>query len=326
MSKLPDGEYVLTERVTSPLPERLRTTRRGWMRAPYWLKGTHVTIKNGKWSFDRHYGYRDGADQLSDKQRRRVFIEVKSRLQPFAPVLPSHIVGRDAAEVLDFLFTTGKFTLDDAREALICHSIGDTIGTALSEFHAALPAAPPSQTPVAPGGLRVGDVIQDGNMKRYVATSAQHVNGEYEWQHEDTANYSFFDPFHANNETIVGHVADMLAEGLAALCADADADATVLGFDGAGNPVRAGDVLRSLEDPTDPDRFLVEAAANPDDHGPRVFFKRLKGCNPGFALISLQRGNKWRCEPASTPEHMPAPVTSRRDREPVDTASLFSLD
>ncbi len=85
-------------------------------------------------------------------------------------------------------------------------------------------------------------------------------------------------------------------------------------------------MLRSLKDPTDADRFLVIVAANPDDHGPRVCFKQLNGCPPGFSFISLRRGNKWRCEPANPPEHMPAPVTSRRDREPVDTASLFSLD
>jgi hypothetical protein len=51
--------------------------------------------------------------------------------------------------------------------------------------------------------------------------------------------------------------------------------------------------------------------------------------------MSLGHGNVWRCVPASQsvpaspPEHMPPPVeqiTSRRDREPVDTASLFSLD
>ena len=103
MAALPDGEYVLTEHVASPLPARLQTHRRGWMRAPSWPKDTHFIIKAGKWECDRHYGY-TRSTALSDRQRGRVFQAVRRYLQLWAPALPSHIVKYGAESALDFLF------------------------------------------------------------------------------------------------------------------------------------------------------------------------------------------------------------------------------
>jgi len=360
-----DGEYVLTADVNSPLPTRLQTRRRGWIRAPHWPKDTHFVIKDGNWSCDRHYGYSNGSSALTDKQRANVFRALRANMQRWAPALPSHVVGYSGKEVLDFLFATGKFTMDEVKEAHVCLNIGEYIGDALAALCKAPPPAPassPSQAPslLLPGGLRVGDVVRSsGDM--YVVCGPSGAG--YMWQGDSDSNPVFHAPYDATREPVIGHVADMLAEGLRALndapCPKKTCfycgvtmfegqslhaptcllqslriDGAVLGYDAARTPVRVGDTLHG-NDNGPATVFLVTGAAAAGPEGPRVYFRQLAGPKAPWTSMSLGHGNVWRCVPASPsvpaspPEHMPPPVeqiTSRRDREPVDTASLFSLD
>lgn len=214
MTALPDGEYVLTEHVASPLPARLQTRRRGWMRAPSWPKDTHFIIKAGQWTCYRHCGS-TGSAALSARQRDCVFQAVRRYLQLWAPTLPSHIATDCAESALDFLFVTGKITLDDVREAAACHDVGNTIGWALEGFFTKIAAsAPPSQVPATPGGLRVGDVIRSV-YSLYVVCA---LNGaEYMWQGNNEQSRVFAATHEASREPVIGHVADMLTEGLRGL-------------------------------------------------------------------------------------------------------------
>jgi hypothetical protein len=301
------------------------------------MKDTHFIIKNGRWSCDRHYGYRDGSDQLSHRQRTKVFQTIKWHLQSWAPALPSHVVGYSAKEVLDFLFVTGKFTMDEVKEACACGDVGDAIGSALAALCQAPSAPPPAPVVVTPAqvpatltSLRVGDVIQSGGYRYVVCDRGV---GEYMWQSDREHDPVFSGQYDPSIETFVGHVADMLAEGLAALHGaplSRQSHGPVLGYDGDGKPVRVGNVLHSRPDLDVTRHFLVTGPAEPDANGPCVFFKQLTGPAVSWLYISLQPPNRWLCEPASPPEHMLPPidqiVPSRRDREPVDTASLFSLD
>jgi hypothetical protein len=358
-----DGEYVLTANVSSPLPTRLQTRRRGWIRAPHWPKDTHFVITDGNWSCDHHYGYRNGASALTPKQRANVFRALRANMQRWAPALPSHVVGYSGKEVLDFLFATGKFTMDEVKEAHACLNIGEYIGDALAALCKAPPpppsapvAAPQAQAPGAPGTiLRIGDVIRPVG-DRYVVCDRN--GNEYTWQGDGYHSHVFVAPYEPSSGPVIGHVADMLAEGLRALnhapcpkqtCVHCGVtmfegqslhaptcllqslriDGAVLGYDSAGTIVRVGDTLHGKDTANPATVFLVTGAFPPDADGPRVSFKQLAGPTAPWNAISLERGNLWRCVPASPPEHMPPPVeqfTSRRDREPVDTASLFSLD
>jgi hypothetical protein len=257
VSALADGEYVLTQDVRSPLPTRLQTRRRGWMRAPLWTKGTHFTITNRQWECDRHFGYsRGGAARLTQKQKNLVFFTLRSHLEPWAPALPSHIMGGyEGARVLDFLVTTGRLTLDEVREAHALREVGDAIAEGLRalcpkpcpytldecfnsfcQTHAderaranaaaaaaherarANAAAAAAQAPTqAPTTLRIGDVI--GAMgDRYVVMD-RCANGQYTWQSENpsVSRPSFEGPYNETDEHFIGHVADMIAAGLGAL-------------------------------------------------------------------------------------------------------------
>jgi hypothetical protein len=102
-------------------------------------------------------------------------------------------------------------------------------------------------------------------------------------------------------------------------------DASVLGYDGAGNPVRALDVLRHVDNRA-PDRFLVIGAAPADSRGPNVFFKQLAGPVATWDRMSLTPGNSWRVDARLPHAPVSAPAASRRAPEPVDAEALFSLD
>jgi hypothetical protein len=294
MAALPDGEYILTERVESPLPTRLHSRRCGWMRASAWPKDTRFTIVNGVWQCSTmSYGSRRGA-RLSDRHRRLVFVAVRTFLVPWAPALPSQFLGYcDGNDVLDFLVTTGRLTLDEVREAHALHNVGSAIGDALEAFHAAPVAAPiAAPAPAGPATLRVGDVIEcgGGNGPRWAAIG---VSGpEFLWQSAEGCP-PFADRHRTDNEPVIGHVADMLAEGLAALSIVANRGPS-LGV-ATGNvqpiPVYAGDIL--IADGNRDVRVLVLGAAPSDKLGPRVRVAQLRGGDSLDGSISLQPGNGW---------------------------------
>jgi hypothetical protein len=289
MAALPDGEYILTERVANPIPSRLHSRRRGWMRAPVWSKDTHFTIVSGVWSCDAHLGYPRGT-KLTDKQRRLVFNTIRNFLVPWAPTLPSQFLTYDeGGDVLDFLVTTGRLTLADVREAYALRNIGGALGVALETFHKPAPPSVPTATPAVPATIRVGDVIESaGSKTRWVAMES--LGREFLWQSADGCE-PFSDPHRTNSETVVGHVAAMLAEGLAALSLVA---APVLGYAyGAGGfaPVYVGDIL--IADGNRNVRALVLEAAPSDALGPRVRVAQLGGGAGLNGSISLQRGNGW---------------------------------
>jgi hypothetical protein len=255
MAALPDGEYILTERVENPIPSRLHSRRRGWMRADVWWKDTRFTIAGGVWSCDGPYGSARGT-RLSDKQRKLVFTTIKPFLQPWAPALPSQFLPYDGGgDVLDFLVTTGRLTLDEVRAAYALRDVGGALAHALEAFHAAPVVAP--EPPVS-ATVRVGDVIASGggNGPRWVAIG---VSGpEFLWQSAEGCA-PFADRHRTDNEPVIGHVADMLAEGLAALSR------------GAGTFLRVGDVIVG---DTSPDPFVVMSV----DSAPKYTWQ---GTNPG---------------------------------------------
>jgi hypothetical protein len=179
------------------------------MREQRWRAGLHFTITNGSWSCDRHYGSVSGHARLTPPQKLAVRSALKAHLEPWAPALPSHTVNYNSKEVLDFLFVTGKFTLQDVQEALLCHDVGATIGRALEAICEA-----PAPVAVAPASLRVGDVIRSSTDLYVVCGFA---GSDYLWQSDGDSARVFSAPYDPCREPLIGHVADMIAEGLGAL-------------------------------------------------------------------------------------------------------------
>jgi hypothetical protein len=298
------------------------------MRVSAWAKGTRFTIVNGVWLCRAHSGF---DTRLNETQRRRVFGTVRKFLAPLAPALPSQLLTKlDAQETLDFLVTTGQLTLDEVLKACAMRNVGGALGEALRRFHSAPVAA---SGPAASSPIRVGDVIassQSSSDVRWIAVEI--FPTEVLWVSPQGGS-PFLDRFRSS-ERVVGHVADMLAEGLAALSAAPPLPAGALGRDSQGNPVRAGSVLRSLADTADDPRATRLRVIGPGPVDGFVAVSQLNGHNVPFDAVTLLPGpgNVWVCEPdaivvTESFRRGGAPQTAATEPvRPTDNVDPFSLD
>ena len=139
---LPDGDYILTCTVENPLPARLHSRRRGWMRVEKWHKNTHFTVEGG----ELFAAICRGTAHLSPSQKRKVGVAIRPHLQPWVATLPSELVPYgDCDEVLDILFGLGQLTLDDVRNALQTRKALTAIAHGLQDL------CDPGDPPVATG-------------------------------------------------------------------------------------------------------------------------------------------------------------------------------
>lgn len=227
---LTDGEYILTQDVTSPLPASAQrgARSRGWMREPRWREGTPFVLLDGTWSCGTHFGY--DRKPMSPRHRRMVLNLIKANLVPWSPTLPSHIMGSyDGTEVLDFMVAAGKLSLADVREAYASRTVATVIADGMSELCKA--PEPPKPGPKLDDldfsgpwkpELRAGDIVGDIMNGEYVMLRPT-GDGYYEWRSVRTLSdsaqtrASFAAPWHPPTEPVTGNIADMLVEGLQSL-------------------------------------------------------------------------------------------------------------
>lgn len=287
--RFPDGYYRLKTNVVSPLPARITGSRRrskGWAKG-LWHQHTEFKVEAGLLTCVTFNGV---TPKLSSNQRAAVALALEPYLEPI-PTLPSHLLKdtsfADADETLDALYALGKITLDDIREARTALDAASALqwhARDLGELASVPePATATSTTkwstqPTPSREPRLGDVIAVVGGELFVNVSVPGTQPRF-WQSH--WGHSVSDPWKGpREEPIVGHVADMLAEGLATFT-KRSIEARTLGYDATGAPVGTGDVLRMAG------TRLRVTGLSPSQGYPHVLFTQLSGPKVGFEHATL---------------------------------------